>query len=128
MSNRIRSTVFCLVIALAMMFGVLRPFGYSTSHDPIALAAAAVERHGRAEAQTEDRRHTHDDGVDDEQVPGHFHGHDAADHSHETASTPADFAPTVPQLERGWLNYPPTFVDPGTTFRLERPPRPFLAA
>ncbi|MER9210462.1 hypothetical protein NKI54_00070 [Mesorhizobium sp. M0663] len=127
MPNRIHSTVFCLVIALAMMFGVLRPFGYSTSHDPIAIATA-VERHGGAAAQIEDHGHAHDDGVSDEQSLGHFHGHNAADHSHETASTPSDFAPTVPQLERGWLNYPLTFVDPDTTFRLERPPRPILAA
>ncbi|MER9791615.1 hypothetical protein [Mesorhizobium sp. M0213] len=127
MPNRIHSTVFCLVIALAMMFGVLRPFGYSTSHDPIALATA-VERHGGAGAQIEDHGHAHDDGVSGEQSSEHFHGHNAADHSHETASTPADFAPTVPQVERGWLNYPLTFVDPDTTFRLERPPRPFLAA
>ncbi|MER9876372.1 hypothetical protein [Mesorhizobium sp. M0195] len=119
MPNRIHSTAFCLVIALAVMFGMLRPFGYSASHDPIALAAAA---------QIKDHGHAHDDGVSGEQSSDHFHGHNAADHSHETASTPADFAPTIPQLERGWLNYPPTFVDPDTTFRLERPPRPFLAA
>ncbi|MER9557836.1 hypothetical protein [Mesorhizobium sp. M0323] len=111
---------------MAMMLGMLRPFGYSASHDPIALAAAAVELHTGLAGQIED--HGHDDGVADEQSPGHFHGHNAADHSHETASTPADFAPTVPQVERSWLNYPPIFVDPGTTFRLERPPRPFLAA
>ncbi|MER9056788.1 hypothetical protein [Mesorhizobium sp. M0228] len=128
MPNRISSPVLCLVIALAMMFGVLRPFGYSASHDPIALAAAAAERHAGAAAQIEDHGHAHDDGVADEQSPGHFHGHNAADHSHETASTPADFAPTVPQIERGWLKYQPTFVDPDTTFRLDRPPRPFLAA
>ncbi|MES0037786.1 hypothetical protein NKJ74_21400 [Mesorhizobium sp. M0046] len=127
MPNRITSAALCLVIALAMMFGVLRPFGYSASHDPIALAAV-VERHGGAAAQIENHGHAHDDGVADEQIPGHFHGHNAADHSHETASTPADFAPTVPQVERGWLNYPPTFIDPGTTFRLERPPRPIFAA
>ncbi|MER8880911.1 hypothetical protein [Mesorhizobium sp. M0684] len=127
MPNRICSPAICFIIVLAMTIGVLRSFGYSASHDPIALAAAANERHSGAAAQIEDRRHTHDDGVADEQIPGHFHGHDAADHSHETASTPADFAPTVPQFERGWLNYSPTFIDPGTAFPLERPPRPFLA-
>ncbi|MER9850302.1 hypothetical protein NKJ55_23805 [Mesorhizobium sp. M0106] len=126
MPNRIHSTAFCLVIVLAMMFGVLRPFGYSTSHDPIAVAA--VERHGGAAAQIEDHGHPHDDWVSGEQSSDHFHGHNAADHSHETASRPSDFAPTVPQVERSWLNSSPTFIDPGTVFPLERPPRPFLAA
>ncbi|MER8755714.1 hypothetical protein NKH69_08520 [Mesorhizobium sp. M0976] len=128
MPNRIHSSVFCLVIALAMTFGMLRPVGYSASHDPVALAAATIERQVEAAAQIENHDHANDDGVADEQSAGHFHGHNAADHSHETASTPADFAPTVPQIERGWLKYQPTFVDPDTTFRLDRPPRPFLAA
>ncbi|WP_292854924.1 hypothetical protein [Mesorhizobium sp.] len=105
-----------------------RPLGYSASHDPIAIAASAIERQAEVAAQIENHGHAHEDGVADEQSLGHFHGHNAADHSHETASTPVGFAPTVPQVERGWLNYSPTFIDPGATFRLERPPRPFLAA
>ena len=126
MPNQACSVAICLVIAFAMMFGFLRPFGYSASHDPSSFAAVSVERHDVTAGQIED--HGHDDGVADKQSPGHVHAHNPADHSHETASTLAVFEPAFPQVHRSWLIYPPTFADPDATFRLDRPPRPYLAA
>lgn len=129
MPNRAYSAVFRLVIAVAMTIGMLlSPMGSSTSHNPVALAAAEAARHAELAAQIEAHGHSHDDGEADEQSPGHSHGHNPADHTHETASTLPDFAPPVPPIGRRWLAHPPSVADLETRFRLERPPRPILLA
>jgi len=40
MPNQACRVAFCLVIAFAMTFELLRPFGYLISHDPTAFVAA----------------------------------------------------------------------------------------
>ncbi|WP_222872662.1 hypothetical protein [Hankyongella ginsenosidimutans] len=112
-------------MALGML---LSPIGTSTSHNPVALAAAEAARHAELAAQIEAHGHSHDDGEADERSPGHSHGHNPADHSHETASTLPDFTQPVPPIGRRWLDYPPSVAALETLFRLERPPRPILLA
>ncbi|MER8614508.1 hypothetical protein [Mesorhizobium sp. M1136] len=111
-----------------MLGTLLRPFGYSASHDPVARAAAAIERQAAQTGPTEDHGYAHDSGAADEQSSGYFQGHNAADHSHETASTLVPLVPIIPPVGKGWLIYPASFADLEATFRLDRPPRPFLAA
>ncbi|ESZ11274.1 hypothetical protein X737_29870 [Mesorhizobium sp. L48C026A00] len=113
-----------------MMLGtLLRPFGYSASHDPVARAAVAIERQVAQTGPTEDHGYAHDhEGAADERGSGSLHGHNAADHSHDTASALVPLVPIVPPVGKDWLIYPPCFADLEATFRLDRPPRPFLAA
>ena len=109
MSNRVSSAVLCLVVALAMAFGPLLPHPtHSTSHDMAALAAPEQE--------------------EDERVAGHSPGHNPADHSHETPTTPPGIAAAVPPLLRTWLPMPPQTAHLGASYRLERPPRPIVIA
>ena len=107
---------------------VLSPIGGSTSHNPIALVSAETSRHAELAAQVEENGHADGDGVADEQSPGHDHGHNQADHTHETASAAPDFAQPVNPIDRMWHAHPPSFVDLDIGFRLERPPRPIVIA
>ena len=129
MPNWVHSTALRLVIAFAMVLGMLlSPAGSSASHNPVALAAAEAARHAELAAQVEAHGHSHDDGEADEQSPGHSHGHNPADHTHETASALPGFAQPALPTGRGWLAFPPSFADLETRFRLERPPRPIVIA
>lgn len=96
---------------------LLSSIGTSASHNPIALAAAESARHGALNALVEDHDHVRDDGVDDEQNSGHFHGHNPADHAHETGSTLLDFGPIIPLIGQD-EHAPPLFLaNLGTSFR-----------
>ncbi|WP_095081633.1 hypothetical protein [Mesorhizobium sophorae] len=128
MPNWVHSAAFRLVVAFAMTLGMLlSPAGSSVSHDPIALVAAEAARHAKLAGQIETHGHVHDDGATEDQGPGHSHGHNPADHSHETANTLLDFAPAVPATGRNWVICPPSFPEPEASSRLDRPPRPILA-
>lgn len=129
MPNRVNRAVLCLVLAFAMAFGTLLPHAaHSPSHDPVALAAAEAERHALLEAQIAEHGHSHDDGEEHEQVAGHTHGHNPADHSHETPTTPPGGAPVVPALVEAIVPMARETAHLGTTYRLERPPRPIVIA
>ena len=129
MSNRVNRAVLCLVLAFAMAFGSLLPHASdSSSHDPVALAVAEAERHAQLETGIAEHGHSHDDGEEDERVAGHSPGHNPADHSHETPTTPPGIAAAVPPLLRTWLPMPPQTAHLGASYRLERPPRPIVIA
>jgi len=127
MPNRVNRVVLCLAVALAMAFGSLLPHAtHSPSHDPVVLAAA--ERHAQLEAEIAEHGHSHADGENHERMAGHSHGHNPADHSHETPTTPSGSAPAVLALIPAWAPTPPETVHIGATYRLERPPRPIVIA
>ncbi|PSM19725.1 hypothetical protein [Nitratireductor sp. StC3] len=129
MSNRVNRAVLCLVLAVAMAFGSLLPHAsHSPSHDPVALAAVEAERHAQLEAEIAEHGHSHDDGEDHEQVAGHSHGHNPADHSHETPTTPPGSSPDVPTLVQAIVPTSPDAAHLGASYRLERPPRPIVIA
>ena len=79
-----------------------------------AATALEVAEHG----------HSHDDGDVEEQNVGHFHGHNAADHSHETPHVPAFTSMIGNTLPDTHLIY--AIVQPDLSVRtpLERPPKP----
>ena len=119
---RVAATV---LVAIAVLFA---PAGHSASHDPLALAAAEVERHAELAAEIAAHGHSHDDGDWDEQAPGHSHGHNAGDHLHDKAGVPPVFAlaalvtrdvTLTNRVELGREGPPPSF---------KRPPRSDFAA
>lgn len=129
MSSWAHSAAFRIAIAAVMTLGMLlSAMGGAISHNPAALAANQAARHAELAVQLADHGHVHDDGMDDEQSPGHLHGHNPADHSHETPNTLADLKAPAPPIGRAWHPHPPVFVDPDATFPFERPPRPTFAA
>jgi hypothetical protein len=129
MPNWVNSAAFRFVIALSMALGtLLSSIGSTNSHNPIILAAAEAARHAELAAQIDAHGHAHDDGASDEQSPGHAHGHNPADHTHETASAVPGVAQMLFPIGRTWLAHPPSYVDLEARFRLERPPRPIVVA
>lgn len=129
MPKWVRSSTFRIVIVFTMALGMLlSPIGGLASHNPIPLAAAEAARHAELAALVDAHGHAHDDGVADEQMPGHAHGHNPADHTHETANANIHFAQSVFPIGRMWHAHPLSFADFESDYRLERPPRPILIA
>ncbi|MBB6012387.1 hypothetical protein HNR59_001732 [Aquamicrobium lusatiense] len=128
MSNWVGRAVLSLVVALAMAFGSLLPHAaHPPSQNPTALATEA-KRHVQPEVEMAEHGHSHEDGEEHEQAAGHSHGHNPADHSHETPTAPPASAPVVPALARTWVPMPPHVAHLGTSYRLERPPRRIVIA
>jgi hypothetical protein len=86
MSRRRLRAGFSLVIALAMALCMtLSAAHVSAGHNAYAIAQAAVLRHAELAASIAEHGHAHEEGEPDERLPGHVHGHNTADHVHETA-------------------------------------------
>ena len=129
MPIRIDTAAVRLVIALALVLAfLLSSAGTSISHDPLFLAAKEAQRHAVLAAGSTDQGHVHDNGLDGERAPGHAHGHDPTDHSHDSPS-PAAGATSIPRpIGRDWPLTRPAIADPGPGSRLDRPPRPISIA
>jgi hypothetical protein len=129
MSIPVRRAVLSLAVALAMAFGSLLPHAsHSPPHDPKAFSAAEADRHAQLEAEIAEHGHSHDDGEEHERTADYPHGHNPADHSHETPTTPPGSAPFLPAMTRSWMPMPPHAADLGASYRLERPPIPIVIA
>ena len=129
MSNLMRSTFIRLALVFGVMFGmIMSPKGLLLSHDANFLAIAEAVRHAELAPQHEEIGHVHDDGDADEQAPGHSHGHNPGDHTHDTAGSIPHFALAMPDVERIWEACPHFFVYFSTIFPLDRPPRPTFVA
>jgi hypothetical protein len=111
-----------LVLAIAL---VCAPRLNAIAHDPAVLAALEAERHAAlgTSDRGNDHGHSHDDADPAERKPGHVHGHDPFDHSHDTGQ-PGLFAPGLGMYPRAPPQpVPSTVHDDGLKDRLERPPR-----
>jgi hypothetical protein len=117
-------------IALAVAVSLLLfPPGSPSRHDPPAFAQAEAARHLLlGSAVCEDHDHVHDEGSPEERRPGHKHGHNAADHSHVSASPAVWLAMLSHPKTRQWQPHGLLSVHRAPTFRLERPPRPMAEA
>ena len=123
MANRAFFAAFRLVFVLAMTAGLaLSPVGASSSHDPMALLASEAARHAELSAQIAEHGHAHD-GAAEERSSGHSHGHDPADHSHQTLNAAPSAVSIVRLPGRDWQPCPDSFAHRETRFRLDRPPR-----
>ncbi|OYW59000.1 MAG: hypothetical protein B7Z40_22260 [Bosea sp. 12-68-7] len=120
---------FSLVIALAMVLGVLLSTAHmAAGHNAYATAQAEALRHAELAATVAEHGHAHDEGDPSEQLPGHVHGHNAADHLHETADRLIVTALAAPGFARTGAAHDAVMADPGHPDGLERPPRAFVAA
>lgn len=115
-----------LIMAVALS---LAPAMNVVTHNSAVLAQAEIERHLALVETDHHGGHTHEDGDDQEQRPGHLHGHNAADHSHDTAGRIADdCTPASVSIIRQLVVTLQSYVDPDYSFRLERPPRTLMQA
>jgi len=124
MFDRIRHSFLRVVVALmvcASLFAVA--LLSSASHDPAAQASAQVERHAQLAMAQAEHGHIHASGVDEETSPGHVHGHNPLDHSHDFGSPPFDTFLEWDIEEQNWLTVPVMPSPPAVLARLERPPK-----
>lgn len=124
MIGRLQSVALRVVIACAMAVSLLlAPAGGSSSHDPIAVAQAEAERHLKLAIEIAEHGHSHDDGWETESKPGHLHGHNAADHLHDTPSYPPSMTALFDRTGDAWrISTIPESL-PLRVFDLDRPPR-----
>lgn len=124
MSGQLSRSVLCLAIAFAMAFGSLLPHAtYLPSRDQLFLA---TERLAQFEDEIAEHGHSHDEVTDREQ--GHTHGHNPADHSHETPTAPPGDGPALQTLLPAWITVAPQAAHIGASYRLERPPKLIVLA
>lgn len=124
-----RRAIVYLLLALILALGTTASSVIvNLSHNPAVLVAAESERHAEIERQLAEHGHSHEDGVGDESQPGHVHGHDPADHSHDTAGQAAPLAAIAPPAWRVSLVATGLVTPAGMNFHLERPPRQLRAA
>jgi len=129
MKSRALTSGLRIIIAIAVVLGIsLPPAGKSPSHDPASAAMAEAIRHAELAAQIEAHGHAHDDGVSEEQNPGHSHGHNPGDHSHETPNMPpGDVIIACSVIRDSSAKRLLLHVSRGNS-RLDRPPRPLSIA
>ena len=117
---------FSLVIAFAMALGVLLT---SVHHGgratmPSQPRKAEAVRHADLAATIAEHGHSHDEGEPSEQIPGHVHGHNAADHLHEMADRlSVDRARNAGLRAHQPDSRPVSWPIPAHPNGLERPPR-----
>ncbi|WP_152579633.1 hypothetical protein [Bosea sp. LC85] len=120
-SIRIR---LCLAAAfLAVVAMLLSAVHVQSGHNAYAMAQAEVQRHAELAAAIAKHGHAHDEGEPDERLPGHVHGHNTADHIHETANLVGQIQLGMPRFVRTVMRHEPEGVEPGLPSALERPPR-----
>ncbi|MBP7065176.1 hypothetical protein [Ferrovibrio sp.] len=119
---------FAVTVAL-----ILSAIGIAFSHHAsVAITDSAHHASIGAGADHHHDGHSHDedeeDGDKNPQKPAHKHAHNAADHSHVTASIPP--APTSMFFAFGhdWRGDPPSFGVIKPHFQLDRPPKPIFFA
>lgn len=109
-----------LVIAVAVLLANLAML---SAHMPNRLSEAEQQRHQQLQIEIAEHGHSHDDGFEDERHPGHHHGHDAADHSHDIPNVLATAAMPVREIVRSWQAGYCQLAIPNDANRLKRPPR-----
>lgn len=121
---RLQRVALRLLIACAMAVSLLfAPTGGSSSHDPRGIAQIEAERHLELAAELTGHGHSHDDGWDSESKPGHLHGHNAADHLHDTPTYPPSVTTLLVRRGDSWrISAIPESL-PLRVFELDRPPR-----
>lgn len=123
MPHRVLRALASLTVMIAMTLGMM-PFsgGHWLFHGQSGVAAIQVT------APFDEHGHSHDDDDVNEQSAAHPHGHNPADHTHETPSLPVAISVVAPVGGQGWQKVSSRRTVLETAFRLERPPRPILKA
>lgn len=119
---------FCLATAfLAVLAMLLSVVHVQSGHSAYAMAQTETQRHVELAAAIAEHGHAHDEGEPDERLPGHVHGHNTADHLHETASLVDTHQLGAPRFVRALIRHEQQDADPGLPDGLERPPRSDVA-
>jgi hypothetical protein len=111
------------VLAVVLLLAVAPPF-----HPPRAMPAAEAEHQELRSPEVSDRHgQIHDVGSPEADLPGHSHGHDPADHSHETAVPLNRIAGWPPEATA--TPWPPCLrlAGPLAVTEIERPPKPIAS-
>lgn len=93
------------------------------AHNSAVMAQTEEARHGVLAPSLDKHGHTHENGEPDERAPGHLHGHNAFDHSHETPSVIFSFdaiSLIVPQERNPDLGFSARNAPPDP---IDRPPK-----
>ncbi|TGV05499.1 hypothetical protein E4695_16125 [Alcaligenaceae bacterium 429] len=113
-------SVFLIMLSLLAVPSV----GQTNSHNPLALAFAEKQRHSElAATAASEKTHTHEVGLNEETYSGHQHGHNPADHSHETKSFAAEFCYITKSAPQLWVLAPAQAKPINLNAPLERPPK-----
>lgn len=125
MMNLALSKAFRFLLAFTLTLGMLvSAVGASVSHLPVDLDMVEQARHAELAPKIDGHGHSHEDGGPEEQHVNHTHGHNPADHSHETPHLAVDrysISRVLSQIR---------FIDVAKSnksddfSRLDRPPRP----
>ncbi len=128
MPRRSIRALFCLVIAFAMALGMaLSAAHVSAGHNAHAITQAEALRHAELAASVAEHGHAHEEGEPDERLPGHVHGHNTADHIHETANVVGMVQLGTPRFVRTVIRHEQQQAASQRPGGLERPPRSFVA-
>jgi hypothetical protein len=115
--------VLAFALTLAMIVSAVSG---SISHMPSKVNDIEHARQAELAPQIDDHGHSHDDGDQEEGDVKHAHGHNPADHSHETQYLGFYVFSPRRGLLRSSVNYISAFTYLGAIHRLERPPKPIL--
>ncbi|HEV7257318.1 MAG TPA: hypothetical protein VGN82_06010 [Bosea sp. (in: a-proteobacteria)] len=99
----------------------------SAGHNAYAMAQAEAARHAELAASIAEHGHSHEEGEPDERLPGHVHGHNTADHVHETANVVGIVQLGAPRFVRTAIPHEHEQASSRTLSGLERPPRSVVA-
>jgi hypothetical protein len=108
---------------LTIFQAVALAWGIGHAHSGAAVAQAEQISHGMLAASSQKHGHTHEDGEPAEQVPGHLHGHNALDHSHEAPSIISGANVTAPILFQAWNPNSGVSAQARPPDPIERPPK-----
>jgi hypothetical protein len=115
--------VLAFALTLAMIVSAVSG---SISHMPSKVNDVEHARQAKLVSQIDDHVHSHNDGDQAERDVKHTHGHNPADHSHETQYLGSYvFSPRCGLL-RSSVDYVSAFTYLSAIHRLERPPKPIL--
>lgn len=119
-----RSSLFRF-IAVLLTVAQAGAVALGVGHAHVRCTAAAVEesRHAELAPTAGDHGHTHDDGEDDERIPGHVHGKNVVDHTHETPSVVFAFGVPAPAPYRSWTPGAERTAQARPPDTIDRPPK-----
>ncbi len=116
---------FWTVTLLAIVLQLLTTLSLvSRSHDPISQQEALMLRHGPLDQGSAAIDHVHHDSSAVEETAQHVHGHDPADHRHDTPAPIISVALTTPPALPGtWVDNVSSALRSNGIGVLERPPK-----
>ena len=126
MTTRKRLSVVVILSVMLQAVTISWGVSHAHAHDHDIVAQAEELRHSVLASSSDVPRpgHTHDDGDPHERVPGHLHGHNAFDHSHEAPSIITIVGVVPPAKFQQWNPVVGVSTRNGPPYLIEHPPKP----